>query len=1090
MESNMIGDYGNYVLKIGDLQRMELDMQNMRIPDQEIRAGLSTAFDLDKQLPVWLVEVQGISRTSSQKTALDQSKDYPTKDILAGLNGQNVPIYFLLWGRKQQVRIFIGTVEDSEGCNTAVRALFDSQFPGGKLWPEHELSEELSNELMENVEKQWKGARENLQEIREFLNGCSNIGVVTGIFTSNAGKSPTNRTQIDRLIQGLYGEEWAFLVMAEPVSDQTIIDLQLETLQERLRLEQEQGLHERRESAGSSTLSYYYELLQMQHQLYELCLYEGAWQVQSYICSPNQDTYRRGKALVKSVFSGDFARIDRIRVLDCPGAGKKVASFSPIMWEREARENFSSPKHITSIPKYHTLVASSQLSAAIHLPQEEMPGFFVRDIAAYDVSSHVPPKERTISLGEILDRGRPTNNSYRIKVSDLNKHCLVVGITGSGKTNTVFHLLTQLDSLDPSISFLVIEPAKREYRRLVRLLGDKTGLRVLTVGEEGPLSAPIRINPFEIPKGVPVQTHIDLLKSVFNASFGMWPPLPQVLERAIIEIYQEKGWDVVQGINRRADQRGKAERQPRSQPTLSDLFHKIGQLVPSLGYDQEVTRNVRTALETRINSLRMGAKGLMLDTHTSIPVQTLLDKPTVLELEGIGDDDEKAFVMGLLLVSLYEYYRSKGEPGDSDLHHVTVIEEAHRLLTNIPMQSGTEGGNPRAKAIETFVNMLSEVRAYGEGFVIAEQIPTKLAPDVIKNTAFKVMHRTVSTDDRSAMGGAMNLSDDQIRNIVALGTGQTVVHGGGDYGDDRAILVQVPYSKGDKKLDLSEQDIHAVWVDFTKKVGLEPAFSTYPTCSHLCQPRNLNCSSARSTSEQPRVAEAFTTLVTSLAGIGGSAEEDTIMLKASSLLQRVIDSIQAAVYGTPLEKKELRCILTHGVNRFLDHIGGMSGWSYEDIDRLASLLVTGIAGQVEGGREASFDKEKINAFINDYIACSGITVEPFYGCKQVCPPGSKKGRRLCLYRYPMAHYLFDPKVDADYLDAKYEPEALIDLAKMTSNRVLDLDQDSPPFEMASKCFLLQRIHRDNSLSVRAQRNLIDSILDYSMKEPMSASSGE
>ena len=39
----------------------------------------------------------------------------------------------------------------------------------------------------------------------------------------------------------------------------------------------------------------------------------------------------------------------------------------------------------------------------------------------------------------------------------------------------------------------------------------------------------------------------------------------------------------------------------------------------------------------------------MLDTALSIPIEHLLEKPTVLELEGIGDDDEKAFIMGLIL---------------------------------------------------------------------------------------------------------------------------------------------------------------------------------------------------------------------------------------------------------------------------------------------------------------------------------------------------------------------------------------------------------------------------------------------------------
>ena len=73
---------------------------------------------------------------------------------------------------------------------------------------------------------------------------------------------------------------------------------------------------------------------------------------------------------------------------------------------------------------------------------------------------------------------------------------------------------------------------------------------------------------------------------------------------------------------------------------------------------------------------------MMLDTHLSIPMETLIHKPTILELEGIGDDDEKVFFMGLILTRLYEYYRTQQTNSDA-LRHITVIEEAHRLLSNV-----------------------------------------------------------------------------------------------------------------------------------------------------------------------------------------------------------------------------------------------------------------------------------------------------------------------------------------------------------------------------------------------------------------------
>ena len=125
----------------------------------------------------------------------------------------------------------------------------------------------------------------------------------------------------------------------------------------------------------------------------------------------------------------------------------------------------------------------------------------------------------------------------------------MAGITGSGKTNTLFHLLREL--WRHKVPFLVLEPAKTEYRALLADPDLRSTLQVFTVGDE--LVAPFRLNPFEIEPGVAVATHIDLLKSVFNASFGMWSPLPQILERCLHAIYTDFGWDAVRDRNDRLE---------------------------------------------------------------------------------------------------------------------------------------------------------------------------------------------------------------------------------------------------------------------------------------------------------------------------------------------------------------------------------------------------------------------------------------------------------------------------------------------------------------------------------------------------------
>jgi hypothetical protein len=161
----------------------------------------------------------------------------------------------------------------------------------------------------------------------------------------------------------------------------------------------------------------------------------------------------------------------------------------------------------------------------------------------------------------------------------------------------------------------------------------------------------------------------------------------------------------------------------------------------------------------------------------------------VLEIEDCGDDTGKAFLTGAILIRLTEHLRMRARaegPGAPGLRHLTVIEEAHRLLRQPP--PGT-GSGPAAHAVEMFAGLLAEIRAYGEGLVIAEQIPAKLIPDAIKNTAVKIVHRLPAQDDRDTVGATMNLTPAQSAYLVTLPPGEAAVHADGM---DHPILARMP----------------------------------------------------------------------------------------------------------------------------------------------------------------------------------------------------------------------------------------------------------------------------------------------------------
>ncbi len=408
-----------------------------------------------------------------------------------------------------------------------------------------------------------------------------------------------------------------------------------------------------------------------------------------------------------------------------------------------------------------------------------MPGYEVRQRVSFGVSPASHRSGNVVDVGVVLKDGQRTGNWFSVSANDFARHTLVAGISGSGKTNTCKSLLYQFWH-DHKIPWLVLEPAiKSEYRTMIQAsIG--ADVRVFSLGAE--TGVRFRLNPLEVLPGVHVQTHIDTLIALFNSAFAWVSPMPEVLNLVVHRLYTNFGCDLATGIN------GHSENSP-AQPTLRDLLAIIPGLVNELGYNDEISSTIRAGLITRLSSLSLGAKGLMLNSGHSIPFDYLLSKPTVLEMSAIGNEEEKAFLLGAVLMRLAQYRQRQGTT-DGKLRHLLLIEEAHRLLTAVPSHIASEVANPRGKAVETFCHLLAELRAFGEGIIVAEQIPAKLAPDVIKNTTVKIVHRLGANDDRRLLAGTMNLDAAQETFLATVPNGEAVAY---SEGRETAFHIRVPH---------------------------------------------------------------------------------------------------------------------------------------------------------------------------------------------------------------------------------------------------------------------------------------------------------
>lgn len=431
-----------------------------------------------------------------------------------------------------------------------------------------------------------------------------------------------------------------------------------------------------------------------------------------------------------------------------------------------------------------TYITSEELGFISTPPCDSVPDFEIRIEKSFPMISEA---KDGVHVGNLNDGVRSlTNMPYMLTHADLARHTFVCGITGSGKTTTVKRILDQANT-----PFLVIESAKTEYRGLALSSGERP--KVYTLGK--PEINCISLNPFYIQNGVSPQMHIDLLKDLFNASFSFYGPMPYILEKCLHNIYRNKGWNLTLGYHpylanssnledffdeEYTELKYEKKSHKYLYPTMQDLKDEVERYISEeMNYEGEVAGNIKTAIKARLESLCAGSKGYMFNTHEYIDMDRLLNDKVVFELEGLADDADKAFAVGLMVIFVNEYRQTCGKrtSKESPLAHLLVIEEAHRLLKNTATEKTSEDmGNPKGKAVEHFTNMIAEMRSYGQGVVVAEQIPSKLAPDVIKNSSNKIVQRLVAIDDQTIMANTIGICSEDAMLLGTLSTGKSLCH--------------------------------------------------------------------------------------------------------------------------------------------------------------------------------------------------------------------------------------------------------------------------------------------------------------------------
>lgn len=491
----------------------------------------------------------------------------------------------------------------------------------------------------------------------------------------------------------------------------------------------------------------------------------GMWNVAGYFISDDMSTAEIAASNYRSLMNGE-------------NSGREVSAINS--WRRNGIINGDFSDLTTYLSRFvhpqfcywgnnglitaSTSISGKELGLHLGLPRATIPGLpviehaeFGKEVITYRLFSkerNIKPEDR-ITLGKVFDLGQIINKEVELDNKSLNMHTFITGSTGSGKSNTVYQMLTELHQ--DKIPFLVVEPAKGEYKDV---FGNWPDVNVFSTNPK--IADLININPFKFPESIHVLEHVDGLVEIFSVCWPMYDAMPAFFKNAILKSYESVGWDLSSSTY---------DGENSEYPDFEILVEQLECLIDSSDYASDIKSNYRGALITRVKSLTIGLNKFIF-TNEQTPYELLFNQNCILDISRIKSNETKALIMGLVVYILNEYRIDTKQGNNKGLKHVTVLEEAHNLLKN----TTSLDSNLIGKSVEMLTNTIAEIRTYGEGFIIVDQSPSSVDIAAIKNTNTKIVLRTPEANDREAIGRSIGLIPDQVNEIAKLPSGVAVVY--------------------------------------------------------------------------------------------------------------------------------------------------------------------------------------------------------------------------------------------------------------------------------------------------------------------------
>lgn len=497
----------------------------------------------------------------------------------------------------------------------------------------------------------------------------------------------------------------------------------------------------------------------------------GMWNVAGYFVSDDMATAEIAASNYRSLMNGEnsgreVSAINSWRKNDLTLPGNYQDLTDTLSRFIHPALIYSSGESYNVLTNAATSISGKELGLHLGLPRATVPGLpviehaeFGKEVYSYQLFGKrrdVNPENR-MTLGKVFDLGQITEKTVELDNKSLNMHTFITGSTGSGKSNTVYQMLSELRQ--DGIPFLVVEPAKGEYKDVFGSLPD---VNVFSTNPQ--VAELVHLNPFKFPESIHVLEHVDGLVEIFSACWPMYDAMPAFFKDAILKSYESVGWDLGSST---------FEGEVVEYPDFQTLAEQLDQLIEESGYASDIKSNYKGALITRVKSLTVGLNKFIF-TEEQTPYSRLFDENCILDISRVKSTETKALIMGIMVYILNEYRMDQKTMNNNGLRHITVLEEAHNLLKNT-----TGAGDESSligKSVEMITQTIAEIRTYGEGFIIVDQSPSSVDIAAIKNTNTKIVLRTPEANDREAVGRSMGLTSDQVNEIAKLPSGVAVVY--------------------------------------------------------------------------------------------------------------------------------------------------------------------------------------------------------------------------------------------------------------------------------------------------------------------------